>query len=182
MKNIVRPSLVLTIATLFPVHAAELKIDKEKSRIQVDVKATGHSFTCNLNDYTAKASGDKTSAAPSAFSLSWDFADLGTGDEKRDKEMIKWLGGGKQTGAFSFTKGWSDGGGMTQAEGTLTVHGVSKTISIPYTVKREGDWLIIDGTAKMNYEDFSLPIIRTMALMTVDPKLTVRFHLTGEIR
>jgi hypothetical protein len=46
-------------------------------------------------------------------------------------------------------------------------------------VKKEGNWLTIDGTATLDYQNFGLPIIRTMAVMTVNPKLTVRFHLVG---
>ena len=34
----------------------------------------------------------------------------------------------------------------------------------------------------MNYEDFRLPLIRAMVVMTVDPKLTVRFHIVGQIK
>ena len=34
----------------------------------------------------------------------------------------------------------------------------------------------------MDYQDFKLPIIRAMAVMTVDPKLTVRFHVVGKIK
>lgn len=164
------------------VHGAELQIDKERSRIQVDAKATGHSFTGDLKDYKVKITGDASTSTPASVSVEWDFNDLKTGDEKRDKEMIKWLGGGKPTGTFAFGKSWSDQTGLAHAEGDLTIHGVSKTISFPYTVKREGGWVTIDGTAKLDYENFKLPIIRSMAVMTVDPKLTVRFHLTGQIK
>ena len=100
---------------------------------------------------------------------------------KRRQEMIKWLGGGKPMGSFSFTKSWTDGG-KTFAQGNLTIHGVSKTISFPYSVKREGEWATIDGTAKMDYQNFSLPIIKTMVVMTVDPKLTINFHLVGKVK
>lgn len=164
------------------VHGAELQIDKERSRIQVDVKATGHGFTGNLKDYTAKVTGDATTSDPSSVSINWDFNDLKTGDEKRDKEMIKWLGGGAPIGTFTFGKSWTDAAGQSHAEGDLTIHGVSKTISFPYSVKRDGGWVTIDGTAKIDYLNFKLPIIRTMAVMTVDSNLTVRFHLTGQMK
>ena len=66
--------------------------------------------------------------------------------------------------------------------GMLTIHGVSKTVSFPYTVKQEGDWVTIDGTASLDYENYKLPIIRSMAVMTVDPKLKVRFHVVGKMK
>jgi len=34
----------------------------------------------------------------------------------------------------------------------------------------------------MDYQNFSLPIIRSMAVMTVDPQLVVRFHVVGKVK
>ena len=161
--------------------AGTLDIDKTKSRIQVDAKATGHEFTGTLADFKATVRGDANSLAPSAVELAWKFADLKTDDEKRDKEMIKWLGGGKPEGSFKFIKTWTDKG-KNHAQGTLTIHGVSKTIAFPFTAKKDGKWVTIDGTASLDYKDFGLPIIRTMAVMTVNPKLSVRFHLVGQAK
>jgi polyisoprenoid-binding protein YceI len=157
-----------------------LKVDKEKSRIHVDGKSTGHSFTGTLEDYTAKVSGDASKLDPTAFELSWKFSELKTADDKRDKNMIAWLGGGTPKGSFKFVKTWEKGG-QKYASGNLTINGVSKTISFPYTVKKKGSWISIDGTATLDYQNFKLPLIRALAVMTVDPKLTVRFHVVGEL-
>ena len=79
-------------------HAASLDVDAGRSRIQVDAKATGHNFTGTLQKFEIKAAGDAVTGQPTELDLSWDFNDLDTADEKRDKEMIKWLGGGKPKG------------------------------------------------------------------------------------
>lgn len=162
--------------------AASLEIDKDKSRVQVDAKATGHSFTGTLENYSAAAKGNPATTEPDAFDLKWNFKDLKTGDEKRDKEMIAWLGGGNPKGAFHFGKSWVDAKGTRHAMGELKIHGASKTVSFPFTASKDGDWITIDGKAGMNYKDFGLPLIRSMALMTVDPQLTVRFHVVGKIK
>ncbi|MEK7954188.1 YceI family protein [Luteolibacter soli] len=161
--------------------AGTLKVDKAKSRIQVDAKATGHEFTGTLSDFSAKITGDDTTLKPTGVDLTWKFADLKTSEEKRDQEMIKWLGGGAPEGSFTFTKTWTDKG-KNYAMGNLKIHGITKAISFPYTTQKDGDWVTIDGTATLDYEDFGLPIIRTMAVMTVNPKLAVRFHLVGSIK
>lgn len=171
----------LLIATGF-AHAATLEVDKERSRIQVNAKATGHAFTGNLKDFKATVSGDEKTLKPSGFDLSWNFTSLDTADAKRDAEMIKWLGGGTPKGSFKFTKSWTDKAGKDQGMGNLLIHGISKAISFPYTVKKDGDWVTIDGTASMDYQNFSLPIIRAMAVMTVDPKLEVTFHIVGKVK
>lgn len=170
------------LATTSFVQAATLEVDQNRSRIQVDAKATGHNFTGTLKKYTASVSGDLASLAPSEFKLEWRFNDLDTNDVKRDKEMIKWLGGGTPKGSFQFTKSWTDKDGGLHGMGTLTIHDVSKTLSFPYAVKKEGEWITVDGTVSMDYQDFKLPIIRSMAVMTVDPKLNIRFHVVGKVK
>jgi len=163
-------------------RAASLEVDQDRSRIQVDAQATGHSFTGNLTKYTIKAAGDVASAKPSALDLSWDFNNLDTGDEKRDKEMVKWLGGGNPKGSFSFIKSWDESAAGGSAQGTLKINGVGKVVAFPYTVKQEGGWVTVDGKVTIDYQNFKLPIIRAMAVMTVDPKLTIRFHVVGKVK
>jgi polyisoprenoid-binding protein YceI len=170
------------LSTLTIAHAATLEVDKNRSRIQVDAKATGHNFTGTLKDYQASVSGDAASLKPDGFELKWSFKNLDTDDAKRDAEMIKWLGGGDPKGSFKFTKSWTGKDGGQQGSGTLTIHGISKEISFPYTAKKDGDWVTIDGKVSLDYQNFSLPIIRSMAVMTVDPKLTVRFHVVGKVK
>ncbi len=182
MKSKAILSLIGILSTFAIAQAATLEVDKGRSRIQVDAKATGHNFTGTLKDFTASVSGDPASLQPSGFKLEWSFKNLDTDDPKRDEAMIKWLGGGDPKGSFTFTKGWADKAGKTQGTGELTIHGVSKTISFPYTAKQDGDWVTIDGTVSMDYQNFKLPIIRAMAVMTVDPQLTVRFHVVGKVK
>lgn len=163
-------------------RSATLEVDAGRSRIQVQAKATGHAFTGTLEAYSAKVSGDGGTLAPAAFDLSWNFQDLKTGDADRDTEMIKWLGGGKPQGSFKFVKSWTDKQGVTHAQGTLTLHGVSKTIAFPYTVKKDGNWVTIDGKATLDYQIFNLPVVRAMLVMTVDPQLVVDFHIVGKVK
>ena len=163
-------------------HSATFDVDTTRSRIQVDAKATGHTFAGDLKTYTLTATGDAATNTPAALSLSWDFNDLKTADDKRDKAMIDWLGGGKPKGSFTFAKSWDEKPEGGNAQGTLTINGVAKTVSFPYTVKKEGEWVTVDGKVSLDYQNFKLPIIRAMALMTVEPKLVVRFHLVGKVK
>ncbi len=163
-------------------HAATLEVDQSRSRIQVDAKATGHNFTGTLKKYQAAVCGDASTLKPDGFTLNWNFKDLDTDDAKRDVEMIKWLGGGSPKGSFKFTKSWTDASGETHGMGTLAINGVSKTVSFPYSASKDGDWVTIDGKVAMDYQDFKLPIIRALAVMTVDPKLDVRFHVVGKVK
>lgn len=187
VKSTQQPMNPIHISTLVLALAghclsATLEVDQDRSRIQVDAKATGHNFTGTLKMFSATVAGDAVSLAPASFDLSWSFKDLDTADFKRDKEMVKWLGGGDPKGSFKFKKSWTDAKGATHAMGTLTFHGISRTLSFPYSSKKEGDWITIDGKATLDYQNFSLPIIRSMAVMTVDPQLVVRFHIVGKAK
>lgn len=182
MKTITIAAATGFLCSWTAAHAASVEVDPARSRIQVDAKATGHEFSGNLAKYTLKVEGDSVSGKPTQLDLAWDFNDLDTADEKRDKEMLKWLGGGKPKGSFSFAKAWDDNPDGGKAQGTLTINGVPKSISFPYTVKREGEWVTIDGKVSLDYQNFKLPLIRAMAVMTVDPKLVVRFHLVGKVK
>jgi len=167
--------------TAIGAHAGELKVDDQKSWVKVDAKSTGHSFSGSLEKFSASVTGDDTSLEPKSALLKWDFADLKTGDVKRDAEMLKWLDhGSKPGGEFRMVKTWKDKAGNTQAQGTLKIHGVSKTIVFPVTAKRDGKRVKIDGSVWLDYQEFSLPVVRAMVVMTVDPKLNVRFHLEGD--
>lgn len=172
---------VLWISSPF-VRSATVEVDTARSRVQVDAKATGHTFAGNLEKYMISVEGNAATSQPTALRLAWDFNDLKTADEKRDETMIKWLGGGKPKGSFKFEKSWDETAEGGQAQGSLTINGVSKTVVFPYKLKRDGEWVTIDGKVSLDYQNFSLPIIRSMAVMTVDPKLVIRFHVVGKVK
>ncbi len=182
MKTILVPAAAVFLCSGSPVRSATIEVDAARSRIQVDAKATGHAFTGTLGKYTANVTGDAATARPVGFDLSWDFNDLDTGDGDRDKEMVKWLGGGKPKGSFSFTKSWEETAAGGKAQGNLTVNGVAVMVSFPYTVVRDGEWVTIEGKVPLDYQNFKLPLVRSMMVMTVDPKLVVRFHIVGKIK
>lgn len=181
--NFLFPMAVATLLSLGAASAADLSVDSQKSWVKVDASATGHSFSGSLSKFDAKASGDATSLVPTSASLEWDFSDLKTNDVKRDAEMLKWLEYAKnQKGSFQMTKTWTDSAGKIWAQGNLKIHGISKALAFPLTTSKSGDRLKIDGQVWIDYQDFSLPIIRNMAVMTVDPKLKISFHLEGDVK
>jgi len=165
-----------------PASAATLEVDKTRSKIQVDAKATGHGFSGVLKDYTIKATGDTAKLKPESLELNWKFNDLKTAEDGRDVEMIKWLGGDTPKGSFKFIKFWTDKAGADHAAGTLTIHGVSKTVYFPFTVKKSGEWVTASGTAEIDYKDFGLPLVRAMLVMTVDPRLVISFQVVGKVK
>jgi len=183
MKRVTLAAIAgIMLCSLLAASAASLEVDKTRTKIQVDAKATGHAFTGTLKNYAIKVAGDGEKLKPQVLELSWNFADLDTGDAGRNVEMIKWLGGGTPKGSFKFIKFWADKSGVDKAEGTLTIHGVSKAVSFPFAVRKDGDRITANGRVEMNYKDFDLPVVRAMLVMTVDAKLVVNFQLVGKVK
>jgi hypothetical protein len=53
--------------------------------------------------------------------------------------------------------------------------------TFPVSFLIEGPLYAIDGEVMLDYRDFGLPIIRKFLILTVDPRLRVRFHLQGHL-
>ncbi|MFH1500014.1 MAG: YceI family protein [Verrucomicrobiota bacterium] len=175
---------LLCLLALIPLAAAAepqcLVLDRQNSRVEIDVKATVDSFTGRLEDYTPvillDERGDVTSAT-----VSFKFIDVKTGKAERDEQMHVWQETDRHPdGVFkleSLTPA-ADGGGL-RASGTLALHGLVREIDFPVSITRDGSLMAVDGVARLDTRDFGLPIIRKFLLLKVDPEVVVRFHLQG---
>ncbi len=83
--------------------------------------------------------------------------------------------------SFVLTNLRLEGGAGATAFGRLTLHGVTRDLSFPVKVSREGTTYAIDGDAPVDTREFGLPVIRMMGLLKVDPVVHVKFHLQGKI-
>lgn len=177
--NVLLLMLGLTAVRLAAADAP-LIVDKASSRIEIVVKATADSFVGRLADYTATGTVDPATCRVTAAQIGFNFADVKTGNEKRDAEMHLW----QQTaqfpkGSFSLTSLEPAAAGKFTAHGTLVLHGVSHELVFPVTVIRDGAALSVDGEAEVDTRDFGLPLIRKFVVLKVDPIVGVRFHLAG---
>ncbi len=162
-------------------YAGIFTVNKEKSSVSIDVKATGDNFTGTLKNFTASIQGNTKTMKPSKVSFEWDFLSLKTGKDKRDTKMISWLDK-KTKGKFvlsSFTKRTD---GAMWAKGTMTIHGVSKVLEFPAKVISKGNQMSIRGTAAIDTRLYDLPIIKMLGLFTVQPIVKVRFSLRGTVK
>lgn len=163
-----------------PGLAARLELDPAASRIEVIVKATVDSFTGRLEKFdpevTLGADG-RIAAARVRFQ----FADVKTGKEKRDRAMHKWQETDRfPDGEFVLESLTPEPGGPWRAQGNLRFHGQTRALGFPVTIVTEDGLWSVDGEAVVDTRDFGLPVIRMMGLLKVDPLVRVRFHLQGK--
>lgn len=170
------------LAVLLPVAAlaagATLKLDRERSYVEVDVKTTLKNFTAHLDAYDLSMSTDDTGKIKNAV-LQFKFADLHTGDDERNADMIKWLGGGEPTGKFELGILALAPDGQGQVTGKLTFHGNTKLVEFPVNVIRTASDYTVTGDCTIDYRDWNLKVIKRDFMLKVNPDVKIRFKLVG---
>lgn len=175
----------LAIASLMlPLHLANaaaevLEVDHAGSKIEVFVKTSVDSFIGHLGKYEASVEMGDNSQLPAKAVVTFDFADLKTGNSGRDAAMLKWLGYDKDPKASFVLNGWSSNGTTNLAVGELTIHGVKRTVEMPVKLNNESNRWEISGECKLDHRDFNLPKIRKALILTVDPHIRISFHLVA---
>lgn len=161
------------------VRSAPLQINSAKSSVRVAVTCTIDSFVGTLEKYLATIDVEPRREEPDRADVSFDFADLATGDKSRDEAMRQWLEyDSHRTATFHLT-GWKSEGTRHIAVGQFSLHGVQEELQMPVTIAHDGANWTIDGTATFDYRDFKLSKIRKALLLTVSPQLKVSFHLVA---
>ncbi len=173
---------VATACAAILVSAADpvLRLDREKSFVDVDVKATVDSFTGRLEKYQAAITTDATGRIKAA-TFDFRFADLKTGKTDRDAKMLEWLGAADAVGKFELGVLALTPSGQGQANGRLTFHGATQRIEFPVTIARSDRAYTITGEVTIDHRNWGLKVIRMMALLKVDPEVRIRFRLAGEL-
>lgn len=173
-------TLVLLLLLPLALAAADrsLKVDRARSYVDVDVKATVDSFTARLEAYELQAVVDDRDRIKSAV-LTFKFADLRTGKSERDAGMIEWLGGGEPAGRFELGILALTPSGQGQANGSLTFHGQTGIVEFPVNVVQADGVAVISGTAAIDYRNWGLKKYRKLGVLTVDPEVKIRFKFTA---
>jgi polyisoprenoid-binding protein YceI len=168
-------------AATSPMRAAPLEIDPRQSKIEVAVSCTMDSFVGHLERFQSTIEWDPSAPLPAKADVSFDFGDLKTGNNDRDLAMLKWLRYETYpTASFHLTT-WTQTGGTNIAQGQLIIHGVTTVVQIPVALTRDQTARGIFGEVVIDCRDFKLPRIRKALLLTVNPKLRVKFQLIGRM-
>lgn len=176
-------ALLSTFATTTAVHAGNFMLKPEQSELKAEVHASpSHDFTSVAQNFQTNIEMDPTSLEIKSATCHFNFVELDSGKDSRDKKMCHWIEIDSFPGADFILKTIepTDTPHQYTAIGELTMHGQSKPVSIQLKVSQVNDQVILDGSTSLNYEDWGLPKIRLL-FFTVDPVLKPRFHLVGTI-
>jgi polyisoprenoid-binding protein YceI len=168
----------LMVLPLMLAAASPLKVDRSRSFVDVDVSLTVGGFTGRLENYDVEIGRDESGRIRSA-TFSFRFADLKTGDEQRDRDMLEWLGGRSASAQFVLGALAVTPDGQGHASGRLTMNGRAQLIEFPVVVEQFNGAYTIRGTATLRYTNWGLKVIRKALVMKVDPEVKVRFKLVA---
>jgi polyisoprenoid-binding protein YceI len=159
-----------------------LVLDPERSTIEVQVHATFDSFAGKLTKFQADIAVDPRDQRTTRAKINFSFADLKTGRERRNRDMLAWSENERfPTVEFQMASMEPGVNGPFLVHGDLTLHGITHATTFPVSYLVDGSLHAFDGEVVIDYRDYGLPIIRKFYILTVDPTLRIRFHLQGRL-
>lgn len=159
------PGLALALALSSPAFAADYTLDLSHSFIQFRISHLGYSVLAGrFNDFAGSLQWDKASPATSNIALTIKTASIDSNWAERDKHLrgTDFLDVEKYPEAsFKSTKFTGDAT-AGKLEGELTLHGVTKPLTLEVKAVGEGDdpWggyrAGFSGTTSFNRSDFGI--------------------------
>lgn len=157
-----------------------LAIDTSATTLEVSVHSPPDSFVGHVTAFDVLVSYDPVLHRPDKADVVFNFSNLKTGKRGRDEKMLSWMDAAHfPSGHFVLNALKDDGGGNLVASGELAIHGVTQPIQFPVRIQDAAGRLTLDGQVRLDTRTFDLPVIRMLAMLKVDPFVTVKFHLEG---
>jgi len=153
------------------VQAESYQLDKSHSSINFKVSHMVISKTKGeFKDFTTEIEWDAKNLAKSSLNATIQVASINTNDEKRDEHLRNpdfFDVANHPTIAFKSEKIVKKGKGF-EAQGSLTMRGVTKKVSIPFVVNGpvKSPWgatvLGFEGTLKVNRQDYGISFSKVL--------------------
>ena len=149
MRSFAPVATVVALSLAVPAWAAPAPVwtvDKAASKVAFSSSFDGGAFAGAFRRWDAAIRFDPANLAGSSVTATFDMASAVTGDSGRDDALPQddWFAAGRFPKATFTAKSFKAlGGNRYQAVGTLTMRGVTKPLTLPFTL------VITGGVAKM---------------------------------
>jgi len=133
-------------------------VDKGATQIEFTGSQTGKEFTGRFSSFDIEIVFDPDNLGASHIKATIDTASASTGDRQRDDALpsADWFASSTYPAAvFESTDIRASGGGY-EANGKLTIRGLSKDIALPFTLDIRGDKATADGSLSLLRTDFGV--------------------------
>jgi polyisoprenoid-binding protein YceI len=154
-------SIVLAAVSLLPAAAAPAtwNVDQAKSSLTFVVDVNGQKVTGKFAAFGAFIAFDPADLAHSSAKITIDMTAAKSGDATRDAMLLKpdWFNVLDFPQAIYQTTGFvSKGGRAYEAQGKLTLKGVSKDVALPFSLVINGDTAVAKGETTLLRRAFNV--------------------------
>jgi polyisoprenoid-binding protein YceI len=193
--------LAAAAVALLALAAAEaprpLRIDRDRSVLEFTISRPGETIEGRAGEFSGEVLFDRERPDRSAVRLRVRAASLETGNGLRDRKMrkshlevesfpeivfqstsIRLGGDGKAVPGPRAAPGDAR---RALVEGTLSLHGVERSILFPVTIRYDTGSLTAEGELDLKLSDHGIPIPRFLWIV-LDNAVTVRFHFAASGR
>jgi polyisoprenoid-binding protein YceI len=180
------PLAAFAIAALCaPAQAAPpaWTVDKAASRLTFKSSFSGDAFEGAFRRWDAQIAFDPKQLAASKAVVTIETGSAFTGNVERDEALPTgdWFNVGKFPRATFVTRSFKDlGGGRYQAIGDLTIRGVSKPMTLPFTLAITGDTAKMTSSVSINRNLFGVGQGQFASAETVPLNVTLNISLTAK--
>jgi len=153
-----RLAILLALALPLAAAATDYTVQPASSTLGFSNTFQGESFDGKFGRWTAAISYDAANLASSKFDVEVDLANVKTGDTDRDSALpgSDFFDVAKFPKAHFVTTGFRQVGGKVIADGTLTLHGISKPVSLDVTFKPQAGGATLDVAGTVKRLDFGI--------------------------
>jgi polyisoprenoid-binding protein YceI len=150
--------LLLSLALPCAAAAADYTVQPAGSTLGFSNTFQGESFNGQFGQWTAAISYDPANLASSKFDVEVTLASVKTGDADRDGALPgpDFFDTAKFPKAHFVTTGFRQSGGKVIADGTLTLRGVTKPVTLEVTFKPQGSGATLDVAGTVKRLDFGV--------------------------
>jgi polyisoprenoid-binding protein YceI len=177
-------AFMLALALPFAAHSADYTVQPSGSTLGFSSSFQGSSFDGQFGKWTAAISYDAAKLAASKFDVTVDLSSAKTGDSDRDSALPgpDFFDVAKYPQAHFVTTAFRQQGSQVIADGTLTLRGVSKPVSLNVTFKPQGNGATLDVSGSVNRLDFGVGggQYKDTSVIGADVKVTAHLVLAAK--
>ena len=151
-------SFIFLMAIFFSASAQKFKPLDEKSEVKFTIKNFGLNTSGSLNGLKGTLIFNAADVAASSFNVSVDVNTINTGIDARDSHLKKedYFDAAKFPAISFVSTNISGSNNGYTVTGNLTIKGVTRTISFPFTVQNQAADIILTGNFSLNRKDFGV--------------------------
>jgi polyisoprenoid-binding protein YceI len=157
-RSLVTAAAMLACASV-SAEAATWTIDTAKSQLDFTGSENGSPFSGHFGKFSGTIVFDPAAPGAGHADVTITTASATTGDQQKDGAMpgSDWFAAAKYPQAHFVATGFkATGAGAYEAIGTLTIRGVTKPVTLPFTLAITGDTAKADGKVQLIRTSFGV--------------------------